>query len=110
VVRVYEVTGVKKAAAAAARRSLNRVLEWEQEAPEFRADMLSAETRFLLKNRHKVKLANVFAHLFDEYKPPKQEIEADLTINDVRNPDDANRVLDAAGLVRAPRPGDTGAE
>ncbi len=77
-ISVYEVTGVKKAAAAAARRTLTRVLEWEREDEEFRLDMLGAEQRFLMKNRHKVKLDNVFANLFDEYKPPRQEIETTM--------------------------------
>lgn len=53
--------------------------------------MLGAEYRFLEKNKHKVKLDNIFAHLFDEYKPPKQEIEQNglttITINHV-HPDD----------------------
>lgn len=110
VVRVYEVCGVKKAAAAAARRTLRTVQDWEAEDAEFHLDMLGAETRFLLKNRHKVKLDNVFAHHFEEYKPPKQEMEGTFNINDVRNPDAASRVLDAAGLVRAPRSGDQGTE
>src|SRR5687768_11602301 len=78
-IEVYAALGVKKAAAAAVGRTLKRVNEWEAEDEEFRMAMLGAEYRFLEKNKHKVKLDNVFAHLFDEYKPPAQKVEAQVT-------------------------------
>jgi hypothetical protein len=74
-IEVYATLGVKKAAAAAVGRELKTINEWEAADEEFRLNMLGAEYRFLQKNRSKVKLDNVFAHLFDEYKPPKQEIK-----------------------------------
>jgi hypothetical protein len=74
-VEVYATLGVKKAAAASVGRELKTINEWEAADEDFRLEMLRAESRFLEKNRHKVKLDNVFAHLFDEYKPPTQQVE-----------------------------------
>lgn len=45
-------------------------MNWEAEDEAFRLEMSRAEYRFLEKNNHKVKLDNVFAHLFEEYAPP----------------------------------------
>ncbi len=90
-VAVYASCGVKKAAAAAVRRAINTVYEWEMADEQFRLDMLGAEYQFLKSNKHKVKLDNVFAHLFDEYNPPPQKMDStgsmSITFNYVR-PDD----------------------
>lgn len=90
-INVYASLGVKKAAAAAVGRELKTVNEWEADDDRFRRDMLGAEYRFLNSNKHKVKLDNVFAHLFDEYNPPTQKVESTgalaITFNYVR-PDD----------------------
>jgi hypothetical protein len=74
-VKVYPTLGVKKAAAASVDRELRIINEWEAAAEEFRLELLRAESRFLEKNRHKVKLDNVFAHLFEGYQPPTQQVE-----------------------------------
>ena len=97
-IEVYATLGVKKAAAASVGRTLKRINEWEAEDEEFRLAMSRAEYRFLDKNKHKVKLDNVFAHLFDEYKPPTQNVTATVTTIEGQSADDLLAEAKALGL------------
>ncbi len=76
-VRFYELTGIKQAAADWVGRTLKTINDWEQADEDFRYRMLRAKATYMKTNARRTRPDNVLAHLYDEYKPPKQEIAVD---------------------------------
>ncbi len=101
-IEVYATLGVKKAAAAAVGRTLKHINEWEAEDEQFRLEMSRAEYRFLDKHKHKVKLDNVFAHLFEEYAPPIQKVDAKVTTIEGQSAEDLLAEAKRLGLDTTP--------
>jgi hypothetical protein len=89
IVSFFEKTGMKTAAANFVGRSLHTIRDWEASDEEFRADMLRAKANFAQRNQRKVRLDNLSANLYpDDYKPPKQEVNATVITIEGQSADD----------------------
>lgn len=105
----YRQWPVKKAAAEAVDRSTDTIEVWIKDDPEFSAAYNSARAEWSLKQSRKLKPDNLLANLYDELKPPKQEIEqtveTSVTITYV-NPSDHDQTDPEAtpDVAETPRP------
>ena len=103
VVSFYEKTSMKTAAANFVGRTIKTVQRWETEDDEFKVEMLRAKATFAQKNQRKVRLDNLFANLYpDDYKPPKQEVDATVTTIEGQSAEDLLAEAKRLGLDTTP--------
>ena len=70
---------VKKAAAEAVNRSSDTIDIWLKDDQEFSEAYNSARAEWALKQSRRLKPENLLANMYEELKPPKQEIEQTVT-------------------------------
>jgi len=70
---------VKKAAAEAVNRSSDTIDIWLKDDQEFSEAYNSARAEWALKQSRRLKPENLSANMYEELKPPKQEIEQTVT-------------------------------
>ena len=70
---------VKKAAAEAVNRSSDTIDIWLKDDQEFSEAYNSARAEWALKQSLRLKPENLLANMYEELKPPKQEIEQTVT-------------------------------
>lgn len=112
--RFYEKTGVKQAACDWIGRHKDTVALWEEQDADFSEAVSKAKAAFLASVQRRLKPDNLVANLYQDYKPPKQEIDHNLaggfaityvTPDDPTNPDPVRAdVQTTPGLDEADRP------
>jgi hypothetical protein len=70
---------VKKAAAEAVNRTSDTIDIWLRDDPEFSEAFLGARAEWAKKQAFRLKPDNLLANMYEELKPPKQEIEQTIT-------------------------------
>ena len=96
--RFYEKTGVKQAACDWIGRHANTVLEWEENDPDFREAVSKAKAQFLASVQRRLKPDNLVANLYQDYKPPKQEVASTVTVTTQQSAEDLLAEARALGL------------
>jgi len=79
---------VQKAAADFIGRSPATIQDWQNADPDFYAEVTRAKAEWAKKNYRRVRPDNLLAHLYDELKPPKQEVESRLTVIEEQSAED----------------------
>ena len=69
---------VKKAAAEAVNRSSDTIDIWLRDDPEFSEAFLSARAEWAKKQSRRLKPENLLSNMYEELKPPKQELDINL--------------------------------
>jgi hypothetical protein len=69
---------VQKAGADFIGRSVDTIQAWQRDDPKFSADVSRAKAEWAKKASRRVKPDNLLANLYDDTKPPKQELEVNL--------------------------------
>lgn len=93
---------VKKAAAEAVNRSVDAVDEWIKIDPKFAEAFLGARAEWSMKQSRKLKPDNLLANIYEELKPPKQEIDTTLTTIEGQSAEDLLAEAKALGLDTTP--------
>jgi hypothetical protein len=70
---------VQKAAADFIGRSPATIQDWQNNDPNFSASVFRAKAEWAKKASRRVRPDNLLANLYDETKPPKQEIDTKVT-------------------------------
>ena len=77
--RFFSEFPVQKAAADFIGRDVTTVQGWARDDAKFQADVSRAKAEWAKKASRRVRPDNLLANLYDETKPPKQEIEQTVT-------------------------------
>jgi hypothetical protein len=89
---------VKKAAAEAVNRSSDTVDHWIKDDPEFAEAFLSARAEWAKKKSSRMDPTNLIVNMYEELKPPKQEIDTKVTTIEGQSADDLLAEARALGL------------
>jgi hypothetical protein len=79
---------VKKAAAEAVNRSSDTIDIWLKDDPECSEAFLSARAEWAKKKSTRLDPSNLLTNMYDELKPPKQEIDTKVTTIEGQSADD----------------------
>jgi hypothetical protein len=93
---------VKKAAAEAVNRSPDTIDIWIREDPEFSEAFLSARAEWATKQSRRLDPSNLLTNMYEELKPPKQEIDAKVTTIEGQSAEDLLAEAKRLGLDTKP--------
>lgn len=93
---------VKKAAAEAVNRSSDAIDIWKKEDKEFSEAFLSARAEWAKKKSSRLDPANLLTNMYEELKPPKQEIDQKVTTIEGQSAEDLLAEAKRLGLDTTP--------
>ena len=93
---------VKKAAAEAVNRSSDAIDVWIREDPEFSEAFVSARAEWARKKSARLDPSNLLTNMYDELKPPKQEIDTKITTIEGQSAEDLLAEAKRLGLDTSP--------
>jgi len=77
-VRYFTEFPVQRVAAAWIARDEDTILNWKKSDKTFAEAVSIAKSDWAKRNHRKMRLDNLMAHLYDETKPPRQELDITL--------------------------------
>lgn len=93
---------VKKAAAEAVNRSSDTIDIWLKDDPEFSEAFLSARAEWAKKKSIRLDPSNLLTNMYEELKPPKQEIDTKVTTIEGQSAEDLLAEAKRLGLDTTP--------
>jgi len=100
--RFFSEFPVQKAAADFIGRSPATIQDWQNNDPYFSAAVSRAKAEWAKKASRRVRPDNLLANLYDETKPPKQEIDTRVTTIEGQSAEDLLAEARALGLDTTP--------
>jgi hypothetical protein len=94
----FKAWPVKKAAAEAVNRSSDTIDIWLRDDPEFSEAFLRARAYWARRKSKQLDPSNLLVNMYDELKPPKQEIDATITTIEGQSAEDLLSEAKALGL------------
>jgi len=89
---------VPQAAADFIGRTPACIQDWQQADPLFFASVTRAKAEWAEKNHRKIKPDNLLARLYEDLKPPKQEVESRMTVIEEQSAQDLLAEAQRLGL------------
>jgi hypothetical protein len=96
--RFFAEFPVQKAAADFIGRTPATIQDWQNADPKFLAAVQRAKAEWAKKAHRRVRPDNLLANLYDETKPPKQEIDTKVTMIEGQSADDLLAEARSLGL------------
>ena len=93
---------VKKAAAEAVNRSSDTIDIWLKDDPEFSESFLSARAEWARKKSTRLDPSNLLTNMYEELKPPKQEVDTKVTTIEGQSAEDLLAEAKRLGLDTSP--------